>query len=802
MKYTTALVLLTILLALPATAQKKDIYHKGWIDFNKNGTMDVFENPKADIELRIKDLLSQMTVNEKTNQLATLYGYGRILKDKLPTPEWKNAIWKDGIANIDEHLNGVKSGGNYIPNEYTFPFSKHAAALNSIQKWFIEETRLGIPVDFTNEAIHGLTHDRATPLPSPIAIGSTWNRELVYKAGAIAGKEAKALGYTNLYAPILDVSRDPRWGRVVETYGENPYHISELGIQMVKGIQDQGVAATLKHFAVYSVPKGARDGSARTDPHVAPREMHQMHLYPFRKVIQQTHPLGVMSSYNDWDGVPVTASYYFLTELLRQQYGFTGYIVSDSEAVEYVHTKHRVAETYKEAVRQVVEAGLNVRTHFTPPDTYLLPLRELVNEGKISIKTLNTRVAEVLRVKFKLGLFDNPLVQNPKEADRIVGMEKNTDFVLEMARQSIVLLKNKGNVLPLDANKTKKILVTGPLAAHTKHFISRYGPSNLPTISVLDGIKKYTAGKSDVTYVKGCEVTDANFPESDIMPFPLTEAEKAGIAEAVEAAKTSDVIVAVLGEDEERVGESLSRTSLDLPGRQHHLLEALHATGKPVILVLVNGQPLTINWADQYINGIIETWFSNAKGGQALAEVLFGEVNPGGKLPITFPKTTGQLEFNFPFKPGSHANQPTEGPNGFGKTQVNGALYPFGHGLSYTTFAFSNLKVSPLIQNAQGEITVTADVTNTGKRKGDEVVQLYIKDEYSSVITYDYDLRGFERVTLNPGETKTVKFTLQPDDLALLDKNMNWVTEPGKFQVWIGSSSENIALKTTFEISK
>jgi beta-glucosidase len=317
---------------------------------------------------------------------------------------------------------------------------------------------------------------------------------------------------------------------------------------------------------------------------------------------------------------------------------------------------------------------------------------------------------------------------------------------------------------------------------------------------VLDGIKNYTSGKSAVTYVKGCDIVDPTWPDSEIIPTPLSDAEKAGIAEAVEAATAADVIVAVLGEDEERVGESLTRTSLDLPGRQQQLLEALHATGKPVILVLVNGQPLTINWADQYINGIIETWFSNAKGGQALAEVLFGAVNPGGKLPITFPKTTGQIEFNFPFKPGSHANQPKDGPNGFGKTQVNGALYPFGHGLSYTTFEFSNLKVSPLIQNAQGEITVTADVTNTGKRKGDEVVQLYIKDEYSSVITYDYDLRGFERVTLNPGETKTVKFTLQPDDLALLDKNMNWVTEPGKFQAWIGNSSQNIALKTTFEI--
>ncbi|KAA9037568.1 beta-glucosidase, partial [Ginsengibacter hankyongi] len=265
-----------------------NIYHKGWIDFNKNGRMDVFEDPAQPVEKRVADLLSQMNVDEKTCQMATLYGYKRVLKDSLPTSEWKTEIWKDGIANIDEQLNGVINGPErYYTNNLTYPYSNHAAAINQIQKWFVEETRLGIPVDFTNEGVHGLNHDRATPLPAPISIGSTWNRELVLQAGQIEGTEAKALGYTNIYAPILDVSRDPRWGRVVETYSEDPYLISELGIQMVKGIQSEGVASTLKHFAVYSVPKGGRDGNVRTDPHVAPRELQEMYLYPFKKVIEQ-----------------------------------------------------------------------------------------------------------------------------------------------------------------------------------------------------------------------------------------------------------------------------------------------------------------------------------------------------------------------------------------------------------------------------------------------------------------------------------------------------------------------------------
>jgi len=779
-----------------AFSQSKTIYHKGWIDFNKNGVMDVFEDPSQPVDKRVENLLSQMTLDEKTCQMATLYGYGRVLKDEMPTSNWKNEIWKDGIANIDEELSS-----NKLKTQYSFPFSKHAEAINTIQKWFVEETRLGIPVDFTNEGIHGLTHDRATPLPAPISIGATWNKALVRQAGETVGREAKALGYTNIYTPILDPGRDQRWGRVVECYGEDPFLIAELGKQMCLGVQSEGVASTLKHFAVYSVPKGGRDGNARTDPHVAPREMQQLYLYPFKRIIQEAHPLGVMSSYNDWNGEPITGSHYFLTELLRQQFGFKGYVVSDSRAVEYIWEKHHVAEDFKEAIRQAVEAGLNVYTNFRMPEVYIVPVRELVKEGKLSMTKVDERVRDVLRVKFTLRLFDSPYVKDTKLADKIVHTAKDDSLELQMNRESLVLLKNANNLLPLNRIVAKNILVTGPLANDAGYAVSRYGPNNNLLSTVLDGIKAKLGKNVNVVFEKGCNVVNTGWPETEIIPTPLSSGEKDSIDRAVAAAKNADVIVAVLGEDETTVGESLSRTSLDLPGRQQQLLEALYATGKPLVLVIITGQPLTINWADRYVPAIINAGFPGPSGGKAVADALFGDYNPGGKLTMTWPKTIGQIEFNFPFKPSSQASQSsTPDPNGAGKTSVNGPLYPFGFGLSYTTFQYNNLVVTPETSNSQGNIVVSVDVTNNGKTKGDEVVQLYLKDVISSVTTYESVLRGFERIGLNPGETKTVKFTLHPDDLALLDKNMNWTVEPGQFQIWVGSSSVDIRLKKTITV--
>ena len=790
--------LVTVLLTFLSLWGGRGIYHKGWIDFNKNGSKDVYEDPAASLEDRVEDLLGQMTLEEKSCQLATLYGCGRVLGDPLPTEGWKQEVWSSGIANIDEQLNGV--GKAYRKHyDLIFPFRNHVDALHQTQRWFVEQTRLGIPVEFSNEGIHGLNHTKATPFPAPIAIGSTWNRDLVLEAGRIAGHEASLLGYHSVYAPILDVARDQRWGRVVECYGEDPFLVAELGRQMVEGIQSQGVASCLKHYVAYGVPKGGRDADCRTDPHITPRELHELFLYPFRRVVETAHPMEVMASYNDWDGEPVIASEYFLTELLRKEYGFEGYVVSDSEAVEFVQTKHQVAEDYAEAVRQVLEAGLNVRTNFTMPAVFIEAVRQLVRDGRLSESVVDERVREVLRVKFRLGLFDNPYSGDGKLADAQVGTGRNGSFVKEMGRQSVVLLKNEGDLLPLDKNSLKKILVTGPLAEGTSYMISRYGPNGLDCTSMLEGIRSYLEGSSvEVDYSKGCEVKDKHWPRSEIVPYPLEEDESRMISEAVAKAVEADVIIAVMGEDTDCVGESHSRTSLDLPGRQRTLLMELEKTGKPVVLVLVNGRPLTVNWEDENLPSILEMWFPNCEGGNILAETLFGDNNPSGKLTVTFPKSIGQIEYNFPYKKGSHGAQKRIGdPNGTGISRVIGPLYPFGHGLSYTSFGYSDLSVQTV---SDKDLIVRAVVTNTGKRAGTEVVQLYVRDKVSSVVAYDSVLRGFERISLEPGESKDVTFNLTLDDLSITGKDMVRVFEPGEFDIMLGSSSTDIRLSSTVDL--
>lgn len=781
---------------------KKEIYHKGWIDFNKNGVKDVYEDPSAPVDSRIEDLLSHMTMEEKTCQMVTLYGYKRVLKDDLPTTEWKTSLWKDGIGAIDEHLNGFQQWG--LPpsdNPNVWPASRHAWALNEVQRFFVEETRLGIPVDFTNEGIRGVESYRATNFPTQLGIGHTWNRNLVRRIGEITGYEARMLGYTNVYAPILDVGRDQRWGRYEEVYGESPYLVAELGIDMVKGMQkDYQVAATAKHFVAYSNNKGAREGMARVDPQMSPREVEMVHVYPFKRVIQETGLLGVMSSYNDYDGIPVQGSYYWLTERLRGEMGFRGYVVSDSDAVEYLYTKHGTAKDMKEAVRQSVEAGLNVRCTFRSPESYVEPLRELVKEGGISEETINSGVRDILRVKFLIGLFDSPYQMQLEEADKVVENPEHEAVALQASRESIVLLKNDNNTLPLDINKVKTISVCGPNADEEGYALTHYGPLAVDVTTVLEGIKDKVSGKAEVLYTKGCDLVDENWPESEIIDYPLTADEKKDIDKAVENALKSDVAVVVLGGGQRTCGENKSRTSLELPGRQLQLLQAVQATGKPVVLVLINGCPLSVNWADKFVPAILEAWYPGSKGGIAVADVLFGDYNPGGKLTVTFPKSVGQIPFNFPAKPASQVDGgKNPGPDG-NMSRINGALYPFGYGLSYTTFEYSDIQISPKVITPNETATVTLKVTNTGDVAGDEVVQLYIRDVLSSVTTYEKNLAGFERVHLQPGETKEVKFTIDRKHLELLDADMKWVVEPGEFVVMAGASSEDIRQTTVLNV--
>lgn len=788
----------------PATYKpvKSEMYRKGWIDFNKNGVKDVYEDPSAPLEARIENLLQQMTLDEKTCQMVTLYGYKRVLKDDLPTPEWKELLWKDGIGAIDEHLNGFQQWG--LPpsdNAYVWPASRHAWALNEVQRFFVEDTRLGIPVDFTNEGIRGVESYRATNFPTQLGLGHTWNRELIRQVGLITGREARMLGYTNVYAPILDVGRDQRWGRYEEVYGESPYLVAELGIEMVRGLQhNHQVAATGKHFAAYSNNKGAREGMARVDPQMSPREVENIHIYPFKRVIREAGMLGVMSSYNDYDGIPVQGSYYWLTTRLRGEMGFRGYVVSDSDAVEYLYTKHGTAKDMKEAVRQSVEAGLNVRCTFRSPDSFVLPLRELVKEGGLSEEVINDRVRDILRVKFLIGLFDAPYQTDLAGADREVEKEENEAIALQASHESVVLLKNADELLPLDINSTKKIAVCGPNANEEGYALTHYGPLAVEVTTVLEGIQEKTKSKAEVLYTKGCDLMDAHWPESEIIDYPLTDDEQAEIDKAVENARQADVAVVVLGGGQRTCGENKSRTSLDLPGRQLQLLQAIQATGKPVVLILINGRPLSINWADKFVPAILEAWYPGSKGGTALADILFGDYNPGGKLTVTFPKTVGQIPFNFPCKPSSQIDGgKNPGPTG-NMSRINGALYPFGYGLSYTTFEYSDLDITPRVITPNESATVRLKVTNTGKRAGDEVVQLYIRDVLSSITTYEKNLAGFQRIHLEPGEAQELSFTIDRKHLELLDADMKWVVEPGDFVLMAGASSEDIRLNGTLTV--
>lgn len=771
------------------SAQPKGIYHSGWIDLNKNGSKDPYEDASRPVEDRIADLIGRMTMREKTAQMATLYGYARVLQDELPTAAWEQSVWKDGIGNIDEQSNGNTGAESPLPDpKYDFPWSLHTRQLNQIQRWFVEESRLGIPVDFTNEGIRGLLHTGATSFPSQLGVAASWDKQLVHSIGVITGSEARALGYTNVYSPVLDLARDPRWGRTVETYGENPFLVSELGVQQVRGIQQQQVVSTLKHFGVYSIPKGGRDGDARTDPHATWSEVQTVLLAPFRRAVRDGGARGVMASYNDYDGVPIAASKLFLQDILRVEYGFKGYVVSDSGAVKFVHEKHHVAPTQQDGIRQIVEAGLNVRTDFTFPDKYLTPLRELVKSGKLSMEIINARVADILRVKFWQGSFDQPYRTDLQDVEKVVRSASHLATATRANREAIILLKNDEGILPL-TKKEPSILVTGPLAHDKKAWWCRYAPQRLDFVTPLEGIQARFG--SEVLYEEGVKAADTNFPESDIYKEGIPPAVQASIDDAVRAAQYVDTIIAVVGEPGELSRESRSRISLNLPGYQQELVRALHGTGKPLIVVLSSGRPMSANFAVKHAKAIVSVGYLGEAGGTALAEVLAGDYNPAGRLPITMPRAVGQIPLNFPYKPGSQDKD--EG-------QVHGPLYAFGHGLSYSQFEYSGLTVEPRNAPPGQSISVSIAVKNVSKRDGEEVVQLYLRDDYSSVTTFERTLRGFERIKIAAGQSEVVQFELKPQALQLYNAQRQWVVEPGRFTVMLGASSTDLRQTAQFTV--
>ncbi len=782
-----------------------EIYHDGWIDLNKNGKMDVYENPAAELDARIKDLIGQMTPEEKAVQLLTLYAYPSACKDKFPTLDWKKRVWKDGIANIDQagdaFANGVK--------EYNKTPELNARYLNCLQRFFVEQTRLGIPADMTNEGIRGANVLHGTSFPSPHAQGMTWDPALAYQIGHVMGMESKAVGYTNVYGPILDVARDQRWGRWEGTIAEDPFLVAEIGKQIAKGIQDTEIAASPKHFVGYGENKGARGWDSRTDPHITAQTFEAIHMYPFQRVFSEISPLGVMCAYNDVNGVPVGSSVELLKKRLREEFGFRGYVVSDSGTVERLANSMRIAKDLKEAHALRIHAGLNVWTNFAQPDKPAHWIVEAIQDGSLSMSDVDSAVADVLRVKFLIGLFDKPYVKTPAAANAIVGNQKFQDIALQAARECLVLLKNDHQTLPLNAAKLKRIAVIGPNADSKACMPVHYGPREFKSVTVLQGIRAFLAGSGvDVAYAKGCDHTNPGWPDSELIPEPLSKTERSGIEAAVKCANESDVAIVVLGDSGRTSGESRTRNCLNLPGRQEDLLKAVFATGKPTILVLLHGRPPAINWAEKYIPAILSAGFPGGHGGTAIAEALFGAYNPGGKTNGTWLRSAGQIPYNFPAKPRSN-----EEPNARGRSHYNGALWPFGFGLSYTTFSIGRPAAEPLQEETEvpsgtffGRLfgstvhetkqtgwRVTVPVTNTGSRAGDEVVQLYIAYAQTPRVSwFDQMLRGFKRVHLKPGETQTVTFNLSMDDLKIALDDQSWVLPQMPFEIRIGVSSQHI----------
>jgi beta-glucosidase len=666
-----------------------------------------------------------------------------------------------------------------------------AELTNAIQKFFLERTRLGIPVVFHEECLHGHAAPEGTSFPQPIALGATFNPGLVEKLFSMAALEARLRGTHQALTPVVDVAREPRWGRVEETYGEDPFLVSRLGIAAVRGFQGDAtfrdkkhVIATLKHFVGHAQPESGMN-CAPAD--VSMRTLREVFLFTFREALSKGGAISVMASYNEVDGVPSHANKWLLRDVLRKEWGFKGYIVSDYYAIWELNDRpdthgHFVAKDKKEAAALAVKAGVNIE--LPDPDCYL-HLVELVREGTLQESELDELIAPMLHWKFEMGLFDDPYV-DPAEAERVVGCEAHNRLALDAANEAITLLKNENGLAPLDPSKIKTLAVIGPNA--NRSLLGGYSGVPKYSVTVLDGIKEKLGNRVNVLYSEGCKITvGGSWNQDEVTASDPAEDAKA-IAEAVEVAKKADVIVLAIGGNEQTSREAWSlvhmgdRTSLDLVGRQEELVRRIVALGKPVVVFLFNGRPISINYVSQNVPVIYECFYLGQETGRAVADVLFGDVNPGGKLPITIPRSVGHLPAFYNHKPSAR--------RGYLFDDVS-PLFAFGYGLSYTTFKLGNPRLAADKIARDGSTQLLVDVTNTGQREGAEVVQMYIRDLVSSVTRPVKELKGFRKVWLKPGETATVALEITPDLLSFYDLNMEYVVEPGDFEIMAGTSSRN-----------
>ena len=766
--------------------------------------MDIYRDNTRGTGERTQDLLAGMTLEEKIAQLGSI----------TPTPLLENGRFSGSKAAgiISNGIGEISAAARSSGLE-----ARDLAVLNNaIQKYLVENTRLGIPAIIHEECLNGFRAKGATIFPQNIGLASAWEPELIGRMTGVIRQQMRATGIHQGLAPVVDIVRDPRWGRVEETFGEDPYLDARMAVAYVKGLQGedirQGIIATLKHFAGHGLPERGLNSSPS---HIPPRLFREVYLYPFEQAVREGGVLSVMNAYHEIDGIPCAASGALLTGILREEWVFDGIVVSDYFSIRQLMTVHGIARDDGEAAALALQAGID--SELPGFDCYAKPLREQVEKGKVPLGLVDRAVSRILAMKFRLGLFENPYV-DPEAAPVVIDTREHRELALEAARKSIVLLKNEAEILPLKKS-LKSIAVIGPSADSQRNLMGDYtfpacygynfdvDEQNhtvnikwidddyrgdrvvIPAvISLLEGIKLKVKDGTRVIYARGCEINDTS--EDDFN-------------EAVKAAREADMaIVAVGGRSgmlpECTCGEMRDRVELGLPGVQEKLVRAVYETGTPVVLVLVNGRPYTMKWLAEKIPAIIEAWLPGEEGGTALADVLFGDYNPGGKLPITFPEKEGQIPVYYARKP-SGRKAPVWGDYVDGSAQP---IYEFGYGLSYTTFEFNDLVIKPVKIPKDGEVTVRVAVKNTGKRAGDEVVQLYINDVIASVTRPVKELKGFKRIHLESGKNDTVTFSLPAGLLAFYNLNMERVVEPGAFKVMVGRSSEDILLEGEFEVTE
>ncbi len=736
-----------------------------------------YRNPNLPAEKRVADLLARMSLEEKVAQTHALWQQKNLISDENGrfSPSKAKDVLKNGIGEI------TRPGERKSPRE-TAEFT------NAVQKWVAENTRLGIPVMFHEEGLHGDAAPGSTSFPQAIALASTWDPALVERVYGAVAKEVRARGAQQVLTPVLDLARDPRWGRTEETYGEDPYLVSRIGVACVRGFQGKGeaidrdhVIATLKHFAVHGQPEG---GVNVAPGNYSERIVREEFLAPFEAAIREGGAMSVMPSYNEIDGIPSHANKWLLGKVLRGEWAFKGFVVSDYSGILDLRRLHHVAATNDEAAAIALETGVDLEL---PDIDCYRDLANLVKREGVRMAALDATVARILRAKFLTGLFEHPYV-DVAETGRVINSAAHRALALEAARKSIILLKNEGGLLPLDRAKLSSIAVIGPNAQ--KCHLGGYSDDPGRCVGILDGIREKAGPSIKVLYAEGCKITkDGGNWYADKVELSDPKEDERLIAEAVETARRADVAVLVVGGNESESREAWSEThlgdraSIELLGRQNELVKAVHATGKPVVVFLIHGRPLAIEWIAGNVPAILDGWYLGQEGGIAAGEVLFGEFNPAGRLPVTIPRSVGHIPAYYNHKPSAR-----RGYLFADKTP----LFPFGHGLSYTTFRYSNLKVSPEAIGAAGTAAASVDVTNTGSRAGEEVAQLYIRDLVSSVTRPVKELKGFERIALAPGETRTVRFAITPEALSFLNQDMSRVVEPGEFEIMAGGSSATV----------